>query len=103
MSPLADVVARSATDWNQRFPNRQFHLVEGLSQELRRMVRSSSIECAFVDNDAVQPDLVVRPITREKLVMVAAAGNGLLPPGPVTPRQAASLRLALSARHHGLR
>jgi LysR family nitrogen assimilation transcriptional regulator len=103
MSLLADVVARSAADWNQRFPNRQLHLVEGLSQELRRMVLNSSIECAFVDNDAVQPGLVVRPITREKLVVVTAAGAGLLPPGPVTLRTAAGLRLALPGRHHGLR
>lgn len=103
MSMLADVVARSAADWNQRFPNRQLHLVEGLSQELRRMVASSSIECAFVDNDAAQPGLVVRPLTRERLVVVTAAGAELLPPGPVTLRAALSLRLALPARHHGLR
>lgn len=102
-SLLADVVARSAADWNQRFPDRQLHLVEGLSQELRRMVLSSSIECAFVDNDAVQPGLVVRPITREKLVVVTAAGAALLPTGPVTLRTAAALRLALPGRHHGLR
>jgi len=103
MSLLADVVARSAADWNHRFPSRQLHLVEALSQELRRMVLSSSLECAFVDNDAVQPGLVVRPITREKLVVVTAAGAGLLPPGPVTLREVAALRLALPARHHGLR
>ncbi|WP_282961779.1 LysR family transcriptional regulator [Plastoroseomonas hellenica] len=103
MSLLAEVVARSAADWNQRFPDRRLHLVEGLSDELRRMVLNSSIDCAFVDNDAVQPGLVVRPITREPLVAVTAAGSGLLPVGPVPLGMLARLRLALPARHHGLR
>lgn len=103
MSLLAEVVARSAADWNQRFPDRRLHLVEGLSDELRRMVLNSSIDCAFVDNDAVQPGLVVRPITREPLVAVTAAGSGLLPMGPVPLGLLARLRLALPARHHGLR
>lgn|GEM_PF-268141 len=103
MSLLAEVLARSAADWNQRFPERRLHLIEGLSDELRRMVLNASIDCAFVDNDATQPGLVVRPITREPLVAVTAAGSGLLPPGPVPLGLLARLRLALPAPHHGLR
>lgn len=103
MSMLAEAVARSVDDWNQRFPRRRLHLVEALSDDLRRMVLNDDIDCAFVDNDALQPGLVVQPIMREPLVAVSASGRGALPGGPIRLGSLASRALVLPSVHHGLR
>lgn len=103
MSMLAEAVARSVADWNQRFPHRRLHLVEALSEDLRRMVLNDDIDCAFVDNDALQPGLVVRSIMREPLVAVSAEGHGGLPAGAIRFATLSSHPLVLPSPHHGLR
>lgn len=103
MSLLAEVVARTASDWKQRYPTGTLQLSEALSSDLRRMVLNAEIDCAFVDADAAQPGLSVRPITREPMVAVSAAGSRLLGAGPVAFAALAACRLALPSRQHGLR
>lgn len=102
-SLLAEAVALSTTAWSRRFPRLRLRLVEHRDDELRRLVLTSALDLAIIDNDVQQPGLSIRSITREPMVAVTRAGSGLYPSGEVRLRDLPAVPLALTARPHGLR
>jgi LysR family nitrogen assimilation transcriptional regulator len=102
-SLLAEALAHAAEIWTRRFTDRKLVLFEARADELRRMVLSSTIEFAVLDNDATQPGISMRPISIEPMHAIFSP-KSIMPPGDtISLSQLAKLKLTLPSRRHGLR
>lgn len=102
-SLLAEALARSTEAWSARFQDRKLVLIEARADELRRMVLSSLVEFAVLDNDAKQPGISLRPISIEPMCAVYSS-RAVMPSTETVPLgELARFKLVLPSRRHGLR
>jgi len=89
--------------WSRRHADDVLQVMEGYSGTLVRWLQNGAVDFALVDRTFADADLLLEPITEDKMAVVIAAGSDLLPPGPVTLKQLAGLPLVLPSHRHGLR
>ncbi|HEY3149922.1 MAG TPA: LysR family transcriptional regulator, partial [Dongiaceae bacterium] len=89
--------------WSRRHADDVLQVMEGYSGTLVRWLQNGAVDFALVDRTFADADLLLEPITEDKMAVVIAAGSDLLPPGPVTLKQLAGLPLVLPSNRHGLR
>lgn len=86
----------------ERFPAIRLKVVEGYSGFVREWLQTGRLDLAFLYGDHVEPAMEKRALLDERLALIADVRGERLP-GSIPLRKAASRRLVLPGREHGLR
>jgi DNA-binding transcriptional LysR family regulator len=102
-SETAECFARALASWSNEHPDHVVQALEAYSSTLVRWLRAGKIDFALVDRLIQDPDIACEPIAEDTMAVVSDSRLNLLPPGPVTLKDAARLPLVLPSSRHGLR
>ncbi|MEN7528679.1 MULTISPECIES: LysR family transcriptional regulator [unclassified Cupriavidus] len=98
-SVLVDSLAR----FNQRYPNVEVSVADGMSAALMDLVAAGQLDAAVLHLQRGRPSLQVLPMHDEEMVLVASASHGPVLPESVEMARLPALELVLPTKRHGLR
>lgn len=98
-SVLVDSLAR----FNQRYPNVEVSVADGMSAALIDLVAAGQLDAAVLHLQRGRLSLQVQPMHDEEMVLVASAKHGPVLPESVEMAKLPSLELVLPTKRHGLR
>ncbi len=97
--PLAPVLAR----FTAAYPNVAVRIVEGLSGTLAEWVMSDTVDFAICNRPAAMPELSLRLLITDRLVLVSARSAARRAFAPCKLSEIADLKLVLPSPNHFLR
>jgi LysR family nitrogen assimilation transcriptional regulator len=89
--------------FHQRFPQVRLHLREATSIEIRNGLVNRELDLGILTTPLIEPQLELRPLIDEPMVLVGPEGCDLDPAQPVPIAQAAALPLILPTRPNSTR
>jgi LysR family nitrogen assimilation transcriptional regulator len=89
--------------FHQRFPQVQLHLREATSMEIRNGLVGRELDLGILTTPLIEPQLALRPLIDEPMVLVGPAECDLDPSQPVAIAQVAALSLILPTRPNSTR
>jgi len=85
------------------FPNIKLRIIENMSGNLLDWLLTGKVDIAILIQVQRNPDLIIRPLVSEKLLLVGGLNNALSSLRNVTIQQLVDLPLILPSKEHGLR
>src|SRR4051812_17356164 len=89
--------------FRQRYPQVQLHLREATSIEIRNGLMGRELDLGILTTPLIEPQLALRPLIDEPMVLVGPAACDLDPSRPVTIAEVAALPLILPTRPNSTR